>query len=47
MTTEPTVVTDKDGMFHDALVVTCPECSNDAFNLLVINGHNHLQCTRC
>jgi tRNA(Ile2) C34 agmatinyltransferase TiaS len=25
----------------------CPDCKGDKFMILVFNGHNHLQCTKC
>lgn len=47
MNTSPITVTDGKGGKKPALLVTCPECGEDLFNILVIDGHNHLQCSEC
>lgn len=43
----PIVVTDHKGEAVSAQKASCPECGNDTFLILVIKGHNHLQCSQC
>lgn len=38
---------DIDGNVVNAQKAVCPQCNCDRFMILVINGHNHLQCTSC
>lgn len=40
-------VQDKDGNEVFAEKAICPQCEHDQFMILVIRGHNHLQCTQC
>ena len=47
MDTEPITVQDNKGNSVLAFKATCPDCGNDQFMILIINGHNHLQCTDC
>lgn len=37
-------VTDKKGVLVDAQKAVCPVCTGEQFLILVIKGHNHLQC---
>lgn len=47
MTTKQTTVVDNRGRACPALVITCPQCGYDAFNIFDVYGHNHLQCAGC
>jgi len=40
-------VTDKDQKVIPAQMVTCEQCHQSSFRILVINGHNHLECITC
>lgn len=44
MKLEQTEVKDKDGKVTQADKAVCTVCSGDSFHVLVIHGHNHLQC---
>lgn len=30
-----------------ALLIVCDRCGNDSFHVIVVGGHNHLQCMVC
>ena len=47
MNLQPITVSDNKGGHTNAHKAVCPKCSFDAFMILIINGHNHLQCTQC
>jgi hypothetical protein len=47
MKTEQVKVLDNEGNEQSALLVICPECGWGEFRILVINGHNHLECLGC
>jgi hypothetical protein len=36
-----------EGQMKPAHKAVCPDCKNDSFMILVIKGHNHLECTKC
>jgi uncharacterized paraquat-inducible protein A len=36
-----------DGPAKPAELVLCSDCGGDAFQILVIDGHQHVQCTSC
>lgn len=40
-------VTDKYQKVTPAQMVACEQCHQSTFRILVINGHNHLECTTC
>lgn len=47
MKTENILVKDKNGQSKPAIMAVCPDCNNNKFMILVIDGHNHLQCSNC
>lgn len=48
MTTKPiTVTSKKDGRKEKAELLTCAKCGGDIFLLIVIKGHQHVQCYLC
>jgi formate dehydrogenase maturation protein FdhE len=49
MKTRKVMVEARDGSGEktEALLAICPECEGESFSIIVINGHNHLQCSLC
>ena len=47
LTTVPCEVKDKFGNIKQAFMATCPKCSESAFRLMIIDGHNHIECLGC
>jgi len=43
----PCEVKDNTGNVKQALMAACPDCGAALFRLLVINGHNHIECAGC
>jgi hypothetical protein len=47
MPTRDAMVAPKGGKAEVALEAYCEECGNNTFRILIIHGHNHLNCSNC